>query len=211
MIDDTLILGKNHEKKAEFILEEVGPIKKNDKRVILVSGSSGSGKSETAFYVRQLLFKKNIYSFIISTDDYYVIPPEERDKYRRKHGLDVVGLDEIDWTSLKNNVEDFLNDKPMKVFRENLSARQKEEVIIDTTKLNVLIIEGLFSGYIKTLFSQAYSVFLNGSPEQTLKFREKRQKENEKDEFRKQIVEKEFEIVQELKKISDLQVAFDFL
>lgn len=206
-----LILGKNHEKKAEYILQQIGEISKDQKMIILVSGSSGCGKSETAFYVRRLLYKQGLYSIIISTDDYYNVPPEERDTYRRKHGLEAVGLDESDWDSLKNNINNFLNDKPMKIYRENISARQKEVATIDTSKLNVIIIEGLYAGYVKTLFNRSYSVYLNGSPEQTQKFREKRQKEDEKDEFRKQIVEKEFEIVQELRKLSDLQVAYDFL
>ena len=80
---------------------------------------------------------------------------------------------------------------------------------IDSADIDVLIIEGLYSGYMKNYGYGDYSIFLEGSPKQTLAFRKKRRKENPNNEFRCRVVQKEYNIVSQLKKYADLDIPFE--
>ncbi|MGM5480464.1 MAG: AAA family ATPase [Nanobdellota archaeon] len=209
MIDDMLILDASHEKKAEMVLQKIRLNDLKPKQIILVSGTSGCGKSETAFYIRRLLLDYNFTSLIVSTDDYYNTTPEARNSFRKENGIEVVGLSEINWDKLQENVKDFKEDKTTSIYRENIAAKQREKTDIDTSKIDVLIVEGLFAINLKKYFSEAHAVYLEGRPDQTKKFREKRRKENEKDEFRLKVVQKEYETVLELKELCDITIPFD--
>ena len=57
--------------------------------------------------------------------------------------------------------------------------------------------------------SDNLSIFLEGNPSQTLAFREMRGKEDEQDNFRNSVVEKEYHVVCQLKKYSDLIIAYE--
>jgi len=64
-------------------------------------------------------------------------------------------------------------------------------------------VEGLYAGYLKKFNKANYVIHLEGNPEQTLKFRKKRKKENENSDFRKKVVQKEFNVVSQLKRYAD--------
>lgn len=209
MIDDVIILEDIHKEKAKYILDNTKRDFNDQKTIFLISGSSGCGKSETSFYLRHLLYEQGVTSFIISTDDYYFLSPKEREKHRKENGIESVGLKEINWEHLNENIENFLNDQNMDVRRVNKSADQDEIVTVDTSKINCLIIEGLYAGQVKKNFPEAESIFLKGDPEQTINFRKKRMKEDENCSFRQQIVRKESEIVRELRDHADLEVPYE--
>ena len=68
--------------------------------------------------------------------------------------------------------------------------------------------EGIFTGHLKKLGLLDYYVHLEGSIQETMKFRIERMKENENSNFRKKVVQKEANVVAQLKQFADLVIPF---
>jgi len=206
MIGDIILIKPRDYKKAKSIL----PIFKNGNRVIGIGGISGVSKTETAMCLQQLLHIKNRSTLLINMDDYYFSNFMDRNRIRKKNGLKTVGIKEIDWKQIKKIIKDFKNRKES----INLQMINKytnsffECIAFNTDKVDYLIIEGLFVGHLKKLGILNYYVHLDGNIEQTSKFRKERMKENENNEFRKKIVQREANIVVQLKKYADMLVEF---
>ena len=148
-------------------------------------------------------------SLILSTDDYYETDPESREAIRKERSLDYVGLNEILWDDLIHTISFLNNGIQTTIRRINKCAGQVELTpIYKPSLLNTIIIEGLYAGKLKEHFKNAYSVYLQGNPKDTLEFRKKRNKENDGDKFREEIVQKEYKVVQQLKKYADLVIPF---
>ena len=99
---------------------------------------------------------------------------------------------------LKTALE-FVNEKELNKYTSDYN----EETIYGVKDVNYIIVEGLYAGYLKKFKMANYVIHLEGNPEQTLKFRKKRNKENENSEFRKQVVQREYNIVSQLKRYAD--------
>lgn len=205
MINDRLIVLPQHRKKARKILRNC---KINKKSIILIGGSSGVGKSEVADCLQELLFKKKLYSLSLSLDDFYVTHPIIRNYNRKKMGLDSVGLSEIDWESLCRICEDFKNNKPIAFRRTHKYADIIEHNIVESQDVHILLIEGLYVNYLRKYNYGDISLYLEGNPEQTFEFRKKRGKEDEDDTFRQKVVQREFNIVCQLKRHADVILEF---
>jgi len=205
MIGDRIIIKKIHEKKAKIIL----PNLKNN-RVIGIGGISGVGKSEIGLCLQELLYKNNRTSLLISLDDYYCSNWNDRNRIRKKKGLQSVGIKEIDWDLLKKIIKQF------KKKAETLNLQQinkftnsfYETTVYNANRIDYLILEGLFVGHLKKLKLVDYYVHLMGNLKETEEFRLERMKENEKDDFRKKVVQKEANVIAQLKKYADLIIPF---
>jgi uridine kinase len=204
MISDRLLITEKSKNNAKIILNKL-----KDERIILLYGNSGTQKSETADCLQELLFKQKYQSVTLSLDDFYLIHPTIRNLNRKKLGIDSVGLSEIDWEELKRICEDFLLSKPIRIKRTHKYADIIEHVTLPTEDISFLIIEGLYSGYLKKYNCGDYAVYLEGNPQQTLEFRKKRGKEKEDDSFRQEVVQKEFNVVCQLKRYADLLIPFE--
>lgn len=205
MIGDRLIVQERHLKNAEKIFPKV-----QDKNIILIYGTSGTGKTETADCLQELLIQKGLQSIVLSLDDYYTVHPKVRNYNRKKQGIESVGLKEIDWEHLRRICNDFKLGKHFHIKRYHRYSDIVEHVpVIESSDLNVLIFEGLYAGYMKKFKLGDMAIYLEGNPAQTLKFRKQRRKENEGDSFRQQIVEKEYRIICQLKRYNDIIIPFE--
>ncbi len=202
MVGDILFVQQKDYVRAEKILNQI----KNE-RIILIGGSSGTRKSEQAYCLQKLLNDKNKSSFVVSLDDYYLIMPSIRAINRKKMGIESVGLAEIDWSSLERIYEDFQNNKPITFRRVHRFLDAVEHNVLESD-IDVIIFEGLYSNYLRKFYEDNFSIFLKGSPQQTLEFRKRRGKENEEDNFRAKVVDKEYRITVQLKRYADLILEF---
>ena len=203
MIGDRLLITNKAIDNAKQILNKL-----TDEEIILIYGGSGTSKSETADCLQELLFKKNKQSIMLSLDDFYHTLPSLRNLNRKKLGIDSVGISEIDWEEIKRICDDFKNKKSIRFKRVHKYANIVEHITLDTEDVSYLIIEGLYTGYLKKYNHGDVAIYLEGNPKNTFDFRKKRGKEDEDDEFRKTIVKREFNIISQLKKYSDLIINF---
>lgn len=204
MINDRLIVNERHFK----IAKEIKPLIKKG-NIVLIYGGAGTGKSEICDCLQGELFKKKLSSLSLSLDDYYLCHPTIRNYNRKKNGLESVGLIEIDWGYLGRICQDFKDKKTIYFRRVHRYADVIEHNSIESDDVDVLIIEGLYSGYMKKQKHGEYAIYLEGNPEQTLKFRRLRQKENPDDEFRKLVVQREANVVSQLKCYADKFIEFE--
>ena len=200
MIGDKILTNRDDYRKAKKILKY---ILDKHKIVITIGGGSGTHKSELMEALQELLYKENKLSLGISLDDYYKIHFNFRNEERKAKGLKSVGIKEIDWSLVKNIIYRFKKGK--KIYSQVINKYTNSIMLqeIDSRGIDYLIIEGLYANYLKKLKLSDFSIHLEGSPKDTLKFRLRRKKENEKDEFRKKVVEKEYKEVLKLKKYAD--------
>jgi len=203
MIGDIVIIKKTDVFRGNEIINSI--LKLPDKSIITIGGGSGTKKSELAQVIQELLYKKNKRSILISLDDIYVSHFKDRNRIRKRKGIKSVGIKEIDWELLRKIIKDFKRNK------ETLSVpvinkytgNYNDEEIYGVNEVNYLIIEGLYANYLKKYNKSDYAIHINGNPDQTLKFRKLRNKEHENSEFRKKIVQKEYNVVCQLKRYAD--------
>ena len=86
MRGDKIVVEQHHLRAGEQVVEMILPkiTATKGKYTITVAGESGSGKSETAQAIANVLKDKGIKCIILQQDDYYVCPPKTNDKTRRK-------------------------------------------------------------------------------------------------------------------------------
>jgi uridine kinase len=203
MIGDPLIISEEDYVRAKKAFEHI-----QDNNIILVGGGSGTKKSEFSYALQRTLYDKKKSSFVVSLDDYYVTHATIRTENRKKQGIDSVGISEIDWHSLERIYEDFRDAKEIHFKRVHRFLDTVEHNVIDGEEIDFLIIEGLYANYLRKSYSDNLSVYLEGNPVQTLEFRKLRGKENENDPFRERVVQKEYNVVVQLKRYADLILEF---
>jgi len=203
MIGDRLLITEKSLSNAKEIISKL-----TDEEIILIYGGSGTQKTETSDCLQELLFRKNKQSIVLSLDDFYNTLPSLRNLNRRKLGLDSVGTSEIDWEEIKRICDDFKNKKSIRFKRVHKYANIVEHIILDTEDVSYLIIEGLYTGYLKRYNYGDVAIYLEGNPKDTFEFRKTRGKEDEEDEFRKQVVQREYNIVYQLQRHADLTINF---
>jgi len=201
MIGDKIIITNQDKKRAKKMLSKI--LSLPSKSIIAIGGGSGSKKSELAVCLQEELYKKNKLSLMISLDDYYKLHFNFRNEERKNKGIKSVGKQEIDWSLIKTIIKKFKkgNKLSLQIINKYTNSFMLENV--DSRGIDYLIIEGLYANYLKQFKLCNFCIHLGGTPEQTLKFRKKRGKENEDDSFRKKVVEKEYKEVLKLKKYAD--------
>jgi len=204
MIGDKIIISSKDKKRAKSLIPII--LKFPDKSIIAIQGVSGSQKSELMECIQDLLYEHKKRSLGISLDEYYKIHFCDRTRVRKNKGLKSVGLSEINWPLLKNIIKQF--NKSAKELHLQLINKYtysyNDLIVYESDKLNYLIIEGLYAGYLKKYFPSIYVIHLEGNPTQTLSFRKKRKKEPEHTKFRTKIVNKEYRVVSKLKPLANI-------
>ena len=203
MIGDVILIKKSDVKRGKDILPDI--LNLPDKSVIAIGGSSGTKKSEIAQVLQELLYKKNKRTILISLDDLYCTHFKDRTRIRKRKGVKSVGLQEMNWKLLLKIIKTFKHQKDTLILPviNKYSSDYNEETVYGVKDVNYIIIEGLYACHLKKLKKTVYTIHLNGTPEQTLKFRKKRNKERESSDFRKRVVQKEFNVVSQLKRYAD--------
>ncbi len=206
MLGDILLINDMHKDAAQSIFERVLKAREGlDERyryVIGISGESGSGKSELAHALGQILKDNHVRVKIIHTDNYYKIQPLLREEWRRNKGFDKIGLGEYDWIKIGKTIRDFKEEQECMIPCIDLIPEQVDKLITDFSKIDLLIIDGLYA--IDT-GDVDLRVFIDLTYHETKINQIIRMKEALSD-FRESILEKEHQAVASLKPKADLIV-----
>ena len=176
MQGDTIIVEEHHRKAAEEIVPMIldtikaGP----GKYTITVAGESGSGKSETATAIAEVLARENIASVIFQQDDYFVFPPKSNDRARRED-ISWVGPQEVNLALLDRHLQYFLNGnvrttKPLVIYGEDAIKTE----VLDMENAQVAIAEGTYTTLLDNVNTH---VFIARNYEDTRAHREKRKRD----------------------------------
>ena len=204
MLNDILIIEKKHENAAATLFERV--IRDRTPRfIVAISGEVGTGKCEIAHVLGRMLIREGIRVKLLHMDNYYFVPPLEREEWRKKNGLDQVGYEEYDWDKVNENLDDFLQQRPAVMPVVDLFTQKVDQLHTTFEDTDVLIVVGLYS--IK-LRQANLRVFIEITYEDTWEEQALAQKEV-LDDFRLQVLKQEHKAVQSLKGLADFYIDFD--
>jgi len=208
MKGDKLIIQDCHVEAARQILELIqrqiatseGPF------ILTVGGESGSGKSEIAAALAQLLTGRGIASTTLQQDDYFVYPPKTNAAMRRK-SLDHVGLRELRLELLDQHLEQIRRGgralvKPVVHFEEDRIG--EERLSIEGSQ--VVIVEGTYTSLLENVDRR---VFLERTYEDTRAFRRERGRE-EQDSFLGKVLEIEHRLIAPHRQRADILVSREY-
>jgi len=165
LFKDNLLFQEQHEDIASDISTAYIPgINIGNGLTISIFGSSGTGKSEVAWWLSRKLYCKNFSCHTVALDRFYKIPVEEREDHRKR--TKIIGPKELDFERIDYEIAEFKK----------------------RNRIDVLIIEGLYAGYVD---GTNMRVFLEGSVNSTYSFRKMRGKENPDSDWRKFVLERE--------------------
>ena len=204
MQNQVFTITDKHRAAARIILKRVMEDNK-PKNIVTVTGEVGTGKSTISYLLAKYLKKEGIRAKIMDLDNYYRVAPIDRKKWRLKHGIESVGLDEYNWGKIYENIEDFKESRIAKMPLVDMVTDYQDELITNFHGVDLLIIKGLYS--IKCKESRL-KIFIELSTEEASKFNTYEGVE-ESDEFRLRVMAKEQGIVQQLKKDADFFVDFN--
>ena len=149
MLGDVLLINDMHKEAAQAIFDHIkSGCKNKDERyrcIVGISGESGSGKSELSHALGKLLKENNIRVKVIHTDNYYKIQPLLREEWRRNKGFDNIGLEEYDWIKIRKTIRDFKEEQECMIPCIDLIPEQVDKLITDFSKIDLLIVEGLYA------------------------------------------------------------------
>jgi len=204
MLNEIFPIEEKHRKAARAISEKIIENYK-DKYIVTISGEVGCGKVAVAHVIAKLLRKGGICSKILKMDNYYKIPPKERIKWRKEHGIESVGYNEYDWETINKNIEEFKKGENAILPNVDLINGQVDKLHTNFKDINILIIDGLYSLKIDNV---DFKVFVELTHRETVEMQ--LFTENEVlDEFRMKILEREHEVVMLLKPLADFYIDFD--
>lgn len=204
MYENILSIQKKHKKAAKTVLERLLE-DKHQKYIVAISGEVGTGKAEIAHSLGRKLKKRDIRCKILHLENYYLIEPSKRLEWRIKHGIDSIGLDEIDWKKLQTNIRNFANGEPAVLPLVDIISGQTDELHTDFKNIDILIIAGLYAIHLN---EAELKVFIELTYKQTMDAQIDSEKE-EMNEFRMKVLEKEHEVVQSLKNNANYYIDFD--
>ena len=204
MLGDVLLITDNHRKAAGQIVSRLGKFK-SDKVVIAIGGESGAGKSELAHVISRRLKERGELAKILHIDNYYKVSPTERTAWRKKHGIESIGLTEYDWDLINQNVTEFRESKEAILPCIDLLTDQEDKLITNFEGVKYLVVEGLYPLKVDA----DLKIFIDLTYHETKKAQAVRGKEPQ-NEYRRQVLEREHQVVQSLRPLADLIVTRDF-
>jgi uridine kinase len=206
-LGDILVITDNHRKAAREITDLVLESYRGEKISIAIGAESGAGKSEVSHMIAKNLFKseKQLKSFIVHTDDFFLLPHKERNELRRQTNLDSVGPSEIDFDELRRVVTSFESGSEIQIPILEFITSSAYKLLVDFKDVQVLICEGLYA----PLLDVTHKMFIDLTYHDTKQFRDQRGKEVV-DEFRLNVLEKEHQTVSTLRRRVDYLITKDY-
>lgn len=204
MLGDVLLIADKHRKAGAQIVEQLDRMDQ-DKVVVAIGGESGSGKSELAHVVARSLKDQGRLVKILHIDNYYTVRPQDREAWRKKNGIESVGLGEVDWTLLERHLDAFRSGSEAVLPCIDLLTDQIDELHTDFGPIKVVIVDGLYPLHIDA----DMKVFIDLTYKDTKKAQLVRGKEPA-NAYRLSVLEREHEVVQGLKPLADFLVTPDF-
>ena len=208
MKGDKLVIREEHVKAArqiaELLLPEIAGVE--GKFVITIAGESGSGKSETASALSNILSEKSVASAILQQDDYFVYPPRTNAAMRRRD-IDHVGTSEVRLALLDENLREVLEghnniEKPLVFFDEDETTTETVEL----QEIKVVIVEGTYTTLLKNVHRR---VFIDRTYVDTREARKRRERD-EQDEFLERVLRIEHGIISSHRLQADIIVSRDY-
>ncbi len=203
MQNQVFTITDKHRAAAKLIFDRVTNVD-TPMDIITVTGEVGTGKSTISYLLAKLLKNHGVRVKIMDLDNYYKISPLERKEWRKKYGISNVGKEEYDWDKIYSNINDFKHQQKATMPMVDLLTDYVDELITDFKGVDMLIIKGLYSIRCK---ESKLKIFIELSYEEAMK-----QNINEEseiaDDFRVQVMKKEQEIVQQMKKEADFFIDF---
>ena len=201
---DKLRITKGHDKAAKELVPVIlEALKATGKVIFAAGGESGTGKSEIAYLVREILQEQEVSTVEWSFDNAYVTTPEEREKKRAEDYDHNVGLNEMNRPKIEEIMSCFERDKPVTVpivvINED-GSRPIKEITLNMEDKKVLIFDGLYAaliGEIKTDESKATRIIAMNEKRFNLDAQKERGKE-EVNEHRMKVLERECHAVRSL-------------
>jgi uridine kinase len=207
---DSIVIEAQHRRAAQGIAPVVRrALDDNHGRIgISIAGESGSGKSETAAALAEILAEHGVDSVILQQDDYFVYPPKSNDRARRDD-ITWVGPQEVKLDLMDEHVRAFLDgaksiEKPLVIYEDDTVTME----IVEIGKARVVIAEGT---YTTLLDSVTHRAFIDRDYTQTRKHREKRNRDaSELDAFIDRVLEIEHGIISSHKARADIIIDADY-
>ena len=201
---DKLRITTGHAKAAHELVPVILEALTGGGKVILaVGGESGTGKSEIAYLVREIMEERGVSTVEWSFDNAYVTSPEEREGKRAEDYDNNVGLNEMNRSKIEEVMSCFEQDKPVNVpiviINED-GSRPIKEVTLNMEDKKVLIFDGLYAaliGEIETEDPKAIRVIAMNEKKFNLDAQKERGKE-EVNEHRLKVLERECNAVRSL-------------
>ena len=204
MLGDILLIADKHRKAGAQIVEQLDRMAQ-DKIVVAIGGESGSGKSELAHVVARTLKDQGRLTKILHIDNYYTVRPQDREAWRKKNGIQSVGLGEIDWDLLDQHLEAFRNSQSAVLPCIDLLTDQIDELHTDFRPIGVVIVDGLYPLHVNA----ELKVFIDLTYHDTKKAQLVRGKEPA-NEYRLSVLKREHEVVQGLRPLANFLVTPEF-
>jgi uridine kinase len=210
MRGDKIIVEPHHRDAAKAILPIILPNLEatEGKYTLAVAGESGSGKSETATAIAELLAAQSVPSVIFQQDDYFVHPPKTNDRVRRRD-IGWVGPQEVRLDLLDAHLRDFLQgaasiEKPLAIYEEDRFTTETAAM----AEARVAIAEGTYT----TLLSHANTkIFIDRDYLDTRAHREKRKRDvSELDPFIDEVLRIEHAIISAHRSRADIIINKDY-
>ncbi|MCZ4410022.1 hypothetical protein O3Q51_14465 [Cryomorphaceae bacterium 1068] len=145
MIGDVINIKPEYVNTAREIVSLCGNLFFDKKRVILIAGESGSGKSVTAVSLQKVLLEHHVDAMVIHQDDYFHLPPATNHDERLKD-ISRVGMDEVNLNLMQKHIDGFKANaeritKPLVHYKENEILQES----INIAAYKTLIVEGTYS------------------------------------------------------------------
>ena len=214
MKGDVIVVEQYHIRAANEIID---PIIDDIKAapgmyVITVAGESGSGKSETAKALQDVLAVHGVKAVILGQDDYFVLPPKFNDARRREDPEWLGPHIEVRLDLLEQNLLDAIHgkdsiQKPLIDYGGNTIEKET----IDLKGVKVVIAEGTYTSLLKHVNKR---VFIARTRVDTLEHRKKRNRGDEAgDPFVENILSIEHKIIAGHKNLADFVItkAYDVI
>ena len=203
MIGDRLVITEYHRENGRKIAEVFLSKYRNIGRptAVTVAGESGSGKSETAAALAEILEKEGLKTLILGQDDYFKLPPKSNSE-RRRRGIEWVGMGEVNMDLMDEHLHAAQNAQPRIV--KPLVFFEEDRIDKETLSLegvDVLIAEGT---YTTALDAADFRAFIDADYHQTLSHRKKRARDEVEGAFIEQVLEIEHQIISSHKVRADI-------
>jgi uridine kinase len=198
MLGDVLLIEDKHKQAAAAIREKIMADHK-PKRIVAISGESGSGKSELAHCLARALKDAGVRAKVMPSDNFYRVPPRDRNAWRQTHGAESIGLDEYDWEKIRSTFDDFKNSKKAEMPCIDLVTDQVDTLTTDFSEIDLLVFDGL---YAINADGVDMRVYIDLTYHETKKAQLLRGKEKV-NEWRMTVLEREHQVIRSLRDKAD--------
>jgi len=210
MQGDTILIEPHHRQAAQAIAKILLPVIQGSDTpyTISVAGESGSGKSETAAAIAEVLERSGVHCIVLQQDDYFVYPPKSNDRARRED-INWVGPQEVKLEKMDANLLEFkrgekMLHKPLVIYKDDKVVDES----MPTGDARVAIAEGTYTTLLNNIDTH---VFIDRNYDDTRAHREKRKRdESELDPFIDQVLKIEHDIISRNRERANIVINKDY-